>query len=239
MKSSLFTSIALVFLLTLTCCSAAQFQPTPIPVPTETPRANMENPASVYCKQKGNKLEIRTAADGSQSGVCIFPDGSECDEWAYFRGECNPGNASGTVPAPTGGASSPQPSTLSRVEEITFQSGSFGIAGDLRLPAGIDPFPVVLFVHGSGTADRIYFGEYLPIMERMLRAGYATFAWDKPGTGESTGTIESNSLIQQRAQIILDAIEVLKAHTDIDKGQIDLWGGKPGRLCDALRPLEE
>ncbi len=48
----------------------------------------MPNPASVYCEQQGNKLEIYTAADGSQSGVCVFPDGSTCDEWAYFRGEC-------------------------------------------------------------------------------------------------------------------------------------------------------
>jgi putative hemolysin len=53
-----------------------------------TPQANMPNPASVYCTQQGNRLEIRTAADGSQNGVCIFPDGSTCDEWAYFRGEC-------------------------------------------------------------------------------------------------------------------------------------------------------
>lgn len=48
----------------------------------------MSNPASVYCTQEGNKLEIRTATDGSQNGVCVFPDGSTCDEWAYFRGEC-------------------------------------------------------------------------------------------------------------------------------------------------------
>jgi hypothetical protein len=48
----------------------------------------MPNPASVYCEQNGNKLEIRTANDGSQSGICVFPDGSTCDEWAYFRGEC-------------------------------------------------------------------------------------------------------------------------------------------------------
>jgi hypothetical protein len=40
--------------------------------------------------EQGNRLEIRTATDGSQSGVCIFPDGRECDEWAYFRGECGP-----------------------------------------------------------------------------------------------------------------------------------------------------
>ena len=50
----------------------------------------MPNPASVYCEQNGNKLEIHTAADGSQNGVCVFPDGSTCDEWAYFRGECGP-----------------------------------------------------------------------------------------------------------------------------------------------------
>ncbi len=53
--------------------------------------ANLANPASVFCNDNGGKLEIRTAADGGQSGACIFPDGSECDEWAYFRGECQPG----------------------------------------------------------------------------------------------------------------------------------------------------
>ncbi|MBN1260537.1 MAG: DUF333 domain-containing protein, partial [Anaerolineae bacterium] len=26
-----------------------------------------------------------------QYGVCIFPDGSECDEWAFFNGACAPG----------------------------------------------------------------------------------------------------------------------------------------------------
>jgi hypothetical protein len=48
----------------------------------------MPNPASVYCEQNGNTLEIRTADDGSQYGICVFPDGSTCDEWDYFRGEC-------------------------------------------------------------------------------------------------------------------------------------------------------
>jgi hypothetical protein len=68
------------------------------------PQANMPNPASVYCEQNGNTLEIRTADDGSQSGVCVFPDSSTCDEWAYFRGECGPAtDASGGGP---GGGSS-------------------------------------------------------------------------------------------------------------------------------------
>ena len=50
----------------------------------------MPNPASAYCVEQGFESEIRTAADGNQSGVCIFPGGSECDEWAYYRGECGP-----------------------------------------------------------------------------------------------------------------------------------------------------
>ncbi len=76
-----------IILMALTACTAHQ--------------ANMPNPASVYCEQEGNKLEIQTAADGSQSGTCVFPDGSTCDEWAYFRGECGPAGQKNPTPAVT------------------------------------------------------------------------------------------------------------------------------------------
>jgi pimeloyl-ACP methyl ester carboxylesterase len=109
-------------------------------------------------------------------------------------------------------------------EEITFFSGSFTLVGDLRLPEGSGPHPVVVFVHGDGPNTRTAGGTYLPIMERMIAAGYATFAWDKPGTGESTGEIDRNQLGAQRAQIVLDAIEVLRARSDIDADGIGLWG---------------
>ena len=46
------------------------------------------NPASAYCVQSGYTLEIRTNAGGGEYGVCIFADGSECEEWAFFRNEC-------------------------------------------------------------------------------------------------------------------------------------------------------
>jgi putative hemolysin len=52
--------------------------------------AGLPNPASVYCEEHGGRLEIRSAADGGQYGVCLFPDGSECEEWAFYRGECGP-----------------------------------------------------------------------------------------------------------------------------------------------------
>jgi putative hemolysin len=68
---------------------------------TDIPQANIPNPASVYCTQNGNKLEIHTAADGSQNGICVFPDGSACDEWAYYRGECGSATQKSPTPAMT------------------------------------------------------------------------------------------------------------------------------------------
>lgn len=54
------------------------------------PAVQEANPASVHClKGKGNRLDMRKDKDGTY-GVCIFPDGSECEEWTYFRGECKP-----------------------------------------------------------------------------------------------------------------------------------------------------
>jgi len=84
---------------------------TQAPAPANT-NSGMANPASVNCEQKGNRLEIRTAADGSQVGICIFPDGSECEEWAYMRSECGPGtrvpaNSTGTAAIPTGTPAAP------------------------------------------------------------------------------------------------------------------------------------
>ncbi len=122
-------------------------------------------------------------------------------------------------------ARQPQPA---KVEEITFRSGEFTLVGDLRMPAGTGPFPVVLFVHGDNPANRTMFGMDLPIMERMLRAGYAVFSWDNPGGGESTGTTERYRVTQQQAKIVLDAIKVMKVHSDIDPNRIGLWGVSMG-----------
>jgi len=97
----LFISFGVILCSTLAACTPRIQAPESIV--TDTPQANMPNPASVYCEQQGNKLEIHTAEDGSQSGVCVFPDGSTCDEWAYYRGECGPSMKSTSEPAATVG----------------------------------------------------------------------------------------------------------------------------------------
>jgi putative hemolysin len=62
--------------------------------PAANSEANLPNPASVYCEEQGYTLETVTAEDGSQAGLCVFPDGSKCDEWAFFHGDCKPGDHS-------------------------------------------------------------------------------------------------------------------------------------------------
>jgi putative hemolysin len=82
MKGKLFTLALVLTLSTLIfgCCVT----------PTPEPDTGLANPASVYCEEQGYTLEARTDENGTY-GVCIFPDGSECEEWAFFRGECGPG----------------------------------------------------------------------------------------------------------------------------------------------------
>ncbi len=99
------------------CFGVSQEVTMPTFEPAQEPQPGMANPASVYCEEQGGRLEIRTEAGGGQYGVCIFPDGSECDEWAFFRGECAPGQpAAAPTPALPG---VPAPDVA--VEEILAQ----------------------------------------------------------------------------------------------------------------------
>jgi putative hemolysin len=71
----------------------APTEPPPTVVPTDTTfdsPLDMVNPASKFCADEGYQVEIRSEA-GGEVGYCLFPDGSECEEWAFYRGECKPG----------------------------------------------------------------------------------------------------------------------------------------------------
>ena len=61
----------------------------------------MANPASVYCIKMGGKSTIITKEDGSQYGMCVLADGTQCEEWAYYKGECTAKAAASTAIAST------------------------------------------------------------------------------------------------------------------------------------------
>lgn len=76
--------------------------------PVENPEWNAElaNPASVYCEENGGTLVLEEWA-----WLCMFPDGSYCEEWSFMNWGCQPGeiiyNAipEDVIPEPTVAAS--------------------------------------------------------------------------------------------------------------------------------------
>ncbi len=95
-KSILLLALLLIGLVVLVLClrsylkkSVIQSQET---IQENRESVGMANPASVYCNQNAGKSEIRNNEDG-QYGVCVFPDGSQCDEWKFFRKECGIGDS--------------------------------------------------------------------------------------------------------------------------------------------------
>jgi uncharacterized protein len=72
--------------LVLAACGA---EPAPAPTTFESP-VGLPNPASQFCLEQGYQWEIRAEA-GGEAGYCLFPDGTACEEWAFYRGECAPG----------------------------------------------------------------------------------------------------------------------------------------------------
>jgi hypothetical protein len=55
--------------------------------PDAPPAVGLANPASVHCQQVGGRHETRreSGPNSGEFGVCVFPDGSQCEEWALFR----------------------------------------------------------------------------------------------------------------------------------------------------------
>lgn len=56
---------------------------TPEPA-AEVESTDLSNPAATFCVTKGNEYLIRSGTGGSV-GICVLPDGSEVDAWAYLR----------------------------------------------------------------------------------------------------------------------------------------------------------
>lgn len=185
--------ICIMILTALTACAAPQTQGTPESAPTSMPPANMSNPASVYCTLQGNKLEIVIASDGSQSGICIFPDGSTCDEWAYYRGECGPATPVVTVDANNPG-SFVSPGTT---EEIT---NWWGVIKSTDPGAQYDDY-----FERQDTGQIIYFG--IDSMDPAVRSQIEALR-DSGKIVHLYGTLVSNVPDYNGSQILVDRIEM-------------------------------
>ena len=80
--------------------SANEKAPTPEEPKAEEWTGNnvwIANPASTYCIEQEWEIEIREDAEWAQYGVCKFKDGTEVEEWEYFRANHKDETSTGAV----------------------------------------------------------------------------------------------------------------------------------------------
>ncbi len=191
-----------IILMTLTACAAPQTQGMPDSASTDLPQPNIPNPASAYCEQNGGKLEIVTAADGSQSGQCVFPDGSVCDEWAYYRGEC-------------GLATQTNPTSVMTVESTTEEQASGGYMPPGTTEEIADWWGVIKSTDSGAQFDDyferqdlgqvIYFG--IDSMDPAVQSQIESLR-DSGKIVHLYGTLVSNVPDYNGSQVLVDRIEV-------------------------------
>jgi putative hemolysin len=126
-----------------------------------TPETGLPNPASVHCEQNGGKLELRQDAAGGVSGICHFNDGSECEEWAFFRGECSPGDSLKS-PSPAASSAVSDPSATPTVEiaadvwkvyQNAMPGYSFYYPADTRIVLNDEPLKSISIVPADASAS--------------------------------------------------------------------------------------
>ena len=137
----------------------------------------------------------------------------------------------------------PKPPFPYRSEDVTFENASAKntLAGTLTLPKGDGPFPVAIFVSGSGPQERdsTLFGHkpFLVWADHLTRHGIAVLRYDDRGVGKSTGKQEG-ATSADFATDTAAAVTYLKTRKEIDVKQIGIVGHSEGGLIAPMVAAE-
>ncbi len=111
--------------------------------------------------------------------------------------------------------------------ELAFEWRGLELVGSLSLPASTGPHPTMLLLQGSGPTDRTSDGFFSPISQAFVDRGIATYAFDKPGCGESSGNWRVHGL-EDRADQAMVALDVLRLHRAVDSDRVGVFGHSQG-----------
>lgn len=112
-------------------------------------------------------------------------------------------------------------------ETFGFEWMGLTLVGTLHSPDSNAPHPIVVMVQGSGPSDRSADGYFPPIREAFLARGIGTFAFDKPGCGDSSGDWRDHGL-NDRADQVIAALTSLRQHPMVKTDSIGVWGHSQG-----------
>jgi dipeptidyl aminopeptidase/acylaminoacyl peptidase len=115
-----------------------------------------------------------------------------------------------------------------RYSEIRFENKKdrISLAGMLMKPEGPGPFPVVIFIHGSGPSYRNS-AWYVSVAEHLLNNGIAVILPDKRGCEKSSGQWIGADF-NQLAGDVLGAVAYVKQQDAFNESQIGILGMSQG-----------
>ena len=123
-------------------------------------------------------------------------------------------------------------------EEVRFSVGDVQIAGTLTLPDRTGEFPLMILISGgypdNRDAELLGFRPFRVMADHFARHGFATFRYDDRGVAQSTGKHVWQYTIEQLAEDVLKAIDILKSHPNIDDTRIGLCGHSRGAIMSPL-----
>jgi dienelactone hydrolase len=110
-------------------------------------------------------------------------------------------------------------------QPVAFEREGVELEGTLFLPPGkTDPAPGILFAHGSEDEGQRTNFDSLPWV--MAHEGFVALAYDKRGTGASTGSWHVGLDVLARDAIV--ALGVMRAHERVDGERIGILGTSEG-----------
>ncbi|MBC8136674.1 MAG: alpha/beta hydrolase [Fibrella sp.] len=130
----------------------------------------------------------------------------------------------------------PKPPFPYRTEEVSYtnpKAEKVTIAGTLSVPTGAGPFPVVLFITGSGPQDRdetiMEHKPFAVIADYLARRGIASLRVDDRGVGKSIGDL-AKATSADFAEDTRAGVAFLKGRSEVNPKQIGLIGHSEGGL---------
>ncbi len=115
---------------------------------------------------------------------------------------------------------------------VRFRHGRVVLAGTLVLPITDPPYPVAVWIHGSGHVGRAQ-RSYRMWGHLLARHGIACLLYDKRGVGASTGSFHGASM-EELAGDALAGLHTLSRFPDIDPLRMGVGGFSQGGLIAPL-----
>ena len=118
-------------------------------------------PLQFFANRTAENRKCGRTCPEATAGTCVFPDGSECDEWAYFRKECKPGDSlAEALPPASPEATKPSPNAEEEIASDgwkVYRNAELGYLfhypADTKISSNDEPLKSISIIPGQESAQ--------------------------------------------------------------------------------------